>query len=289
MPTTLARFNVSAPTRAPLPYGLLSVVQTPSDGDLHWQMGGLFQPEGCGPASSTVDPCPTPPADKTPSVTSKPVRGADSVTLYTWVDCDDFGINGAAEAEARRHLEWGEGYAIENIFWTGSLSPTGGGQVIRPHLAEDAAVVEDGATFQTAATSLGAAQKLKLALGLLEDAMADCMANGQGVIHVPRIFGPFLDGIAAKQGSQLVTTNGNLVALGGGYPGTSPAGAAGTTTAMWMYGTGPVMMRRGEIIVPDFPSSFNRAKNDLVMVAERTVQLAWDCCHIGIPVNLETS
>jgi hypothetical protein len=207
------------------------------------------------------------------------------------VDCDDFGSNGEAEAEGRRALEWGEGAAVEAVFWTGAVAPTGAGISIEPHLAANAAVVSDGVTIQTAATVVsGTAQKLKLALGLLEDALADCY-NGQGVIHVPRIFGPFLadGGIVYKQGNQLVTLNGNLVALGTGYTGSSPAGVAGTTTAMWIYATGAVMMRRSDIDVPSFPESFNRLKNDLVLITERTYSVAWECCHLAIPVNLETS
>jgi len=291
MPIALARALVDPPTRAPLPYGLLSVAQSPPGADVHWQNGVTFQPDACGPANTTVDPCPTPPADKTPSTTDLGVRGAEAFTVYAWVDCDDFGTGGEAEAEATRALEWGEGQAVEKVLWTGSVAPTGSGITIEPHLAEDAAVVSDGATIQTAATVVtGSAVKIKLALGLLEDALAKCY-QGQGVIHVPRVMAPFLTdgGLVFRQGTQLVTLNGNLVALGTGYDGSSPASAAGTTTAMWMYATGAVMMRRSSIDVPSFAQSFNRAKNDTVVIAERTYSLAWECCHLAIPVNLETS
>jgi hypothetical protein len=290
MPITLARVPVANPTRAPLPYGLLSVAQSPPGGGVHWQNGVRLQPEACGAASSTVDPCPTPPADKTPTVTDLAIRGSEPFTVYSWVDCDDFGDNGVAEGVVRRALEWGEGAAVEQVFWTGNLSPTGGGQTVEPHLAEDTAVIADGDVLQSAATVVGTAVKLKLALGQLEDALADCYM-GQGVIHVPRIMGPFLSdgGIVTKQGTQLITLNGNLVVLGTGYTGSSPAGVAGTNSSMWMYATGQVVMLRSDIDVPDFPSSFNRAKNDLVMIAERTYVLAWECCHLAIPVDLTTS
>jgi hypothetical protein len=78
----------------------------------------------------------------------------------------------------------------------------------------------------------------------------------------------------------------DLVAAGAGYPGTSPAGAAPATGESWIYATGAVTMRRGDIKTFTLSESINRGNNTIEMIAERTYVLGWDCCHFAILVDI---
>lgn len=289
MPIAEARSLVAPPNRAPLPYGLLSVAQSVPDGDAHWENGTRWQPVPCGSAGVTIDPCPTPPDDKVATQDGIPEYGAEAFVVYSWVNClvDD------PEKYAEDMLLNGEERAVERVFWTGSAAATGAGPVdINPHLAEDTAIDQvifgRSENVQSAATVVTtAATDIVEAMGLLESALAWCYGN-RGVIHVPRSLGPALrhSNLVKSQGNQLSTDpNGNLVALGAGYPGTGP-NAALTAGSQWIYATGAVVMRRSTIRnTGPFNQAFDRAKNDSYMISERTYSLAWECCHFAAQVS----
>ena len=111
--------------------------------------------------------------------------------------------------------------------------------------------------------------------------------NGTGVIHVPQALAPTLALLLRQQGGRLLTPNGNIVAIGAGYPGTSPAGAAPTLGTCWMYATGPIFMYRGapNMRLMDGAAPVNRTNDTVKAIIERTYLLGYDCCLFGQLVN----
>lgn len=289
----MPRLAVPPPTFSPSPYGLLSVVQARYDAtDTHWRTGVQWQPL-CGDPNSTYDAClavtgtgapPPTPATKTVGVDDEP-RGGTPFTAYTEFECSPAVFASRARQQAEEALIRLESWQVERSFWTGIA---GTETVAFPHLAATATVRDAyGVLLQTAATEVtGVAIDIVEALGRVEQALADCY-NGVGVIHVPAILGSALSAasLVTKQGPTLRTLNGNLVALGSGYPGTSPSGAAPAPGTTWIYATGAVFAYRSGVEVTPMASTVNRSTNTVRAIAERTYVLGWDCCHIAALVS----
>lgn len=289
----MPRLAVPPPTFSPSPYGLLSTVQARYDEtDVHWRTGVQWQPL-CGDPNSTYDAClavtgtggaPPTPTTKTVGVDDEP-RGGTPFTVYTEFECSPAVFAERAKQQAEEALTRLESWQVERTFWAGVA---GAQTVAYPHLAANS-VVRDayGVLLQTAATEVtGVALDIVEALGQVEQALADCY-NGIGVIHIPAILGPALSAqsLVAKQGPTLRTLNGNLVVLGSGYPGTSPAGAAPSAGTTWIYATGAVFAYRSGVEVTPMTSTINRSTNTVRAIAERTYVLGWDCCHIAALVS----
>jgi hypothetical protein len=295
-----SRQTIDAPSFTTLPFGLLTVVEQPPAPD-HWQ-GGVTWAQKCifggSLGNTTYDPCtavtgtgsaPTPPT-KAKSLSSQ-ARGATSFTVVVEFDCPPIGNDsGQATQSVQSALAAAEPWQVERAFWTGQA---GGQNTVFPHLASAATANDpDGILLQTAATVVtgvsGDLLNAATALGLIEDALADCY-GGIGVIHVPTIALPTLDayGLLQRNGPVLYTANGNKVAVGSGYAGTAPDGTARTGNSSWIYGTGNVFMLRGQPnVYADPTQSFDRSTNTRKMIAERTVLLGWDCCHFAAQMSL---
>lgn len=285
---------VDPPGFTPLSYGLLSVVEniTPADG--HWQNGitytshcvtgmGAVTWEECIVVTGAGGPPPAPPS-KTGNVSSGH-RGATPFTPYTEFDCSPVGNNQAMEV-ATRALAQVEPFQVERAFWTGQPIP-GGAEMIFPHLAADTNVVDaQGILLQTVPITGGPFNAAE-GLGFLESQLGSCY-GGRGVIHVPSIALPTLVAwnLVTASGPVLKTTKGNLVAVGDGYPGTSPAGTAPGAGQSWLYATGSVFAFRSQVLIPSTRESFDRSKNTLKMIAERTYVLGFECCHVGALIDL---
>lgn len=298
---------VDPPTFTPHRFGLLSVVQTPSPTGPHWQNGVTWSSfcldEGMG--DTTYDECIATtgsPEGDVPEPSAKAtnvehtLRGATPFTAYVRFDCPPVG-NADAQRVATDALAQSEMYQVERTFWTGIVD----GQTLAfPHLAADAEVVDnDGIVLQVVASPVATGAPLDIisALGLLEQGLADCY-GGTGVIHVPVKLLPLLDAAelvhpvggrdvsSGQFGRQLQTLNGNLIAVGAGYPGTGPDGTDPGDGASWMYATGPVFMYRSGAQVTPFTSAINRENNTIEMIAERTYVLGSDCCVVAVQVDI---
>jgi hypothetical protein len=280
------RMYVAAPSFEASPFGLLSVVEARyTEDNPHWRTGVQWQPI-CGTADTTYDPClavtgsggpPPTPAAKTAGVTDE-TRGATPFTVYAGFNCSPAAWAEEAGERAQDAMTRLESWQVERAFWTGVA---GSQDTVWPHLAADAERRDMyGVLLQTAADPVtGAVLDIVEGLGRLEQDLADCYP-GVGVIHVPAVLGPALDAnsLVHKDGRQLRTLNGNVVALGAGYPGTSPAGSAPAAGSAWIYATGPVFAYRSRIEVPPAPSTVNRSNNTVSALAERTYVLGFDCC-----------
>lgn len=283
---------VDSPDFTPLPYGLFSVVQEVPGPD-HWAAGVMHQPVPCGAARTTIAPCPVAGSlTKAPSATGLPIMGSDPFTVYSYIECGPIGHSSAEwEQLAIATLEYGEERAVEATFWTGSVSTTGA-PLVSPHLAEDVIVIDsNGAITNLVASPVttGTAVDVVEAMGALEGALASCY-GGVGVLHVPRAAVAHMSnkGLVHDDGTgRLRTVAGTLVAAGGGYPGTSPAGTSPGAGFAWFYITGAVRMYRSSAsLTSSFVEAIDKDENDLVLVAERTYVLTWDCCLFGAQVRL---
>lgn len=294
------RAMVDPPRFTASPFGLLSVAELRGGdgGDTHWQNGVTFE-DRCPTTTmggSTFDECisvtgtgsPPPPPAKADNW-NLTYRGATPLTVFTQFDCSPVGLDQARDA-AETALAQAEGWQVERAVWTGRAA--GVANVVFPHLAHTAAVVNDaqGLLLQSqAVTVTGGPYAPARGLGALEGALADC-SNGQGVIHVPQFAFPSLAavyGLIERRGAQLVTANGNLVAVGAGYPGTAPDGTAATAGTAWLFATGPVVAYRSRPRVIGYgPDAMDRAHNTMRLLAERTFVVGWSCCHFAVQINL---
>lgn len=291
------RLTVDPPAFTPQPYGLMSVVSTVSANTPHWQNGITWQSRCMSPmGNATYDECiavtgigdpPPEPSAKTENVELID-RGATPFTVYAKFECSTTSVADANKI-ATDALARSETWQVERIFWTGIVD----GKVIAfPHLAATTPLDDaQGIMIQSAAiTVTGSPVDIATGLGLLEAELADCY-NGVGVIHVPIELLPTLDahGLVKATNGILKTLNGNLVAVGAGYTGSSPAGVAPATGTTWMYATGALMMYRGDVRIAPLNDSINRANNTVKMIAERTYVLGWDCCHAAVLIDIGVS
>jgi hypothetical protein len=285
-----ARQIVDPPAFTALPYGLWDAVQSRTADNPHWQQGVTWI-ERCPDGDTTYDEClsvtgtgaPPEPAAKTSNV-DQTYRGATPLTVYTDFVCNPVGIGDAATVAADA-LARVEQQQLETAFWTGVA---GAQDVVFPHLAADAEVVDaQDIVLQTAATPVVTGADAVHALGELEAELADCYA-GQGVIHVPRVALPTLAAwnLLDERDGRLYTTAGNLVVVGGGYTGSSPAGAAPAEGTAWIYATGAVFGYRGEVQVRSPRESLDRSANTLSMIAERTYVIGFECCLLAAHITL---
>lgn len=286
---------VDAPTFTPSPFGLLSVITPSNSTDPHWQNGVTWQSYCIDPmGDTTYDECLVvtgigdvpEPSSKTGNV-DVTTRAATPFTAYARFDCSTVGYT--TEEFARvgtAALTQSESWQIENAIWTGLADDT---PVVYPHLSASSIILDaEGYTLQLA-TSIPVTGAVDVAtgLGLVEQSLADCH-NGVGVIHVPVKALPTLDahGLVRDRNGVLKTLNGNIVAVGAGYPGTSPTGVDPGVGASWIYATGPMFLYRSQIRVIPYRESLNRSNNTVEMLAERTYVVGWDCCQSGVLIDI---
>jgi hypothetical protein len=291
-----ARTYVPPPAVTPSPNGLLSAVDLRPSADTFWRLGTTWQ-DTCPTGGTTLETCyPSAPAVTGTSFTksanaTRSNWGATPFTIYAEVDCSAPAFWDDQEAYVRAAFERVEQWQLERVFWTGNVA--GVANAALPHLASTAAVIEQGlgytTTLQLATTQVtGAALAAPVALGLLEDALANCLLGVQGVIHVPNDIAPMLaaDGLLTRDGPRIRTWNGNLVVVGNGYPRTGPDGSDPGMGYGWIYATGPVFAYRSDVnVLLQNNSSLSRTDNTVKAIAERTYLLGYDCCLFAALVS----
>lgn len=275
----------------PLSYGLWDTIQTPSADGPHWQ-NGVTWIDRCPTGATTYDEClsvtgtgapPEPPA-KTANVTQE-YRGALPFTVVAEFHCTPVGLAEAQDV-ARDALARVEQQQVETAFWTGAAA---GQQVVFPHLAGDAEVVDGDVLLQPVASPVVTGADVALALGQVEQELAECY-KGQGLIHVPRSALPTLAAwklARLDEGSgRLVTPSGNLIVAGGGYTGTGPDGSAPADGTTWVYATGAAFGYRSDVFFTQVRDSLDRSSNTLRMQAERTYLIGFECCLLAAHIAL---
>lgn len=293
---TGARQIIAGPGFSGLPYRLWNSIQQPDFNGSHWQNGVTWQ-DFCPSTSTdtTYSDCLSvtgvggqpPLAPALASNVTVTNRGATPFTVYAEFDCSPVG-NIDPRAQADVALSRVEDYAVERAFWTGQAANQ---QVVWPHLAANAQLLDtNGIVLQSAASQAvtGSNVDVVQALGQLEGSLATCY-GGKGVIHIPRLAVPAFDAwnlITDDGTGKLVTKAGNTVILGGGYPGTSPAGVQPAAPQCWIYATGQMFGFRSEVMVRTMPETLDRVANTIKAQAERTYVLGFECCLIAAQINV---
>lgn len=289
------RKYVESPSFTPLPFGLLSTLATEirNPAEPHWQLGVNYESVCLSGGTTYLDCYAVSGTGSAPAAVpgnlsanaSIERRGATAFSVYTRLDCSAAGFWERADRLGSEAFTESEQWQVERAFWTGLAA---GQPVVYPHLAANAVVVDESSiTLQTAATAVsGNAVDIVEGLGALEKALADCN-DGVGVIHVPRNLAPALANsqLLIQEGGRYRTHNGNVVVLGSGYPGTSPAGVA-PALSTWIYATGPMFIYRSAAeLLGANGQHLNRDDNTLPVFVSRRYLLAWECCHLAVNIS----
>lgn len=288
------RALVPSPAFTPLSYGLLTVAQDmTSQFNPHWEAGITYMPL-CSAPDSTYDECLTvtgvgaTPQPETKSASFANVRRASTpFTVYARKDCSTPTFWDDLPEQIREAIFQGESWQVERSFWTGIAAATA--NVVHPHLASMAELIGDRDILEMVVDELSDSPvDIVLGVGLLDEAIADCY-KGQGVLHAPAGLGAHLHawGLMRQAGGRWVSPNGNLWALGSGYDGSSPD-TPGTVTSnvRWIYGTGAAFFARGPVREFSLVEMLDRVDNTIEALTERTYVVGWDCCLVGVPIDI---
>ncbi|WP_433518843.1 hypothetical protein ACQP2T_27055 [Nonomuraea sp. CA-143628] len=274
---------VDAPTVEPAEYGLFSVAQRPAPEGAHWRCGVRWEPYACDAGDAYGDQCDDSEQEKSIR-DGVPLAEADSFSVHDGYLCRLPGRPDEAEIRdrAETQLKLGEQRLVERVVWTGEA----GTQTVDPHLADPAAVVLNAVPVPTAADALS----LLAAIAALE-AYLGANYGGRGVIHAPRLAGAHIAHaqLAAWAGATIRTLLDNAIAFYSGSPNTGPDGSPAPAGTAWLYVTGAVFIRSGPVlIIPNaVVAGFNRATNEVLMIAEREYVVGWDCVHAAVLADLD--
>lgn len=292
---------VSAPTKTPLAYGLMSVADVRPEPtrngsiDPHWR-NGVFWQNVCPDGSATYDSCisalslgvtgvPAPAVKAATAVRTS--WGATPFTVYVEIDCSPPGFWDNVDEIVSRTFAESEAFEVESAFYTGTVSSQ---LVVYPHLVSNTGRTNDaGITLQLIAGNVGptgGALDPVEALARLETALSTCV-KGVGTIHMPTgLISHFMSQhVIEEMDGGYVSPAGHKIAVSAAYTGVGPDGTI-TPNALWMYGTGPVFMyhSRGKFL-GDRIQSLNRSIDTEKRIFERTYVIGYDCCLFGVAVS----
>lgn len=272
----------------PSPYGLFSAFEPLRNVDPHWMAGGIeWEDYLCGPGTEAfIDNCP--PGQELPVGFQKPEERnfdfchADPFIVVGSYDCSTGGrpIGEAFEIARQRLLSW-EQRQVEQVLWTG-ISANGD---VNPSFANGNTTCGITPVDLAPAGSVDSVS----AIAQLENALGDALPC-EGVIHVPYGYAAYLidHDLLVRVGNEYFTPTGYRVVLGQGYDGTGPGGNVPDPGTTWLFGTGPVIIARGDVImVPNnISESVNRMVNDVTVRAERFYAVGFTCALFAIRANL---
>ncbi len=197
-----------------------------------WLNGAVFAPFGCDKSvGTTFDPC--------------VARETDYTETGECVEFHAFIAEFAVKAPTRTHdIESMQAYALAHS--EVSRSARLAEQIERaahnptnPSLASEAQIIGN------------ADQSLMGALIAIEDALADVLDGGAGVVHVPAAILTALasgGGIRYDADGRSWTPTGHLIVADAGTLGVSPATLAPVAGELWIYGSGPVFVKYDEAV-----------------------------------------
>jgi CBS domain-containing protein len=281
---------VTAPLAQPARMGLVvSAAPAPADEGNDWVRGLSYQPETCG-GYTTVGACTNTDRGRVQREDPTPV---DYVPWVVEVSdaCTTMG-GPADEARLRRRLEQRTSYAIARELWTGEQAADDGS----PNLSLAGAPTSDA---PVTVLNDGTALSPKRAVGVMLQALGDCLHGQRGMIHVPSLAAPF---IPAERSGQLLTDKAtdHLIVVDAGYPvgaGTQPDvvtdPALGDPDAdagqVWIYGTPMVVVRQGPVTIEGVTdaTAVTTTTNLRERRAWRPVAATFDpCCRLAVLVDL---
>lgn len=244
---------VEAPPSVPYRFGVFSVVTPRSAVEPHWRLGVEWQTQNCGSAKLTAGPCIVDDPDALIKDDLCTIIQYEPFTVYVF---NDDSIPGQSLEQHRANtllrLTNGEQNAVE--------------RELADRLFAEVPTPIDMTAF---------GEHPAFVLGHVEQVLA-AEYGGMGVIHISRRTAVLLgDAVFRMQGQTMTTILGTPVILNPAIdPPTSPPNGDIT-----IYGTGPVVMYRGDIDTNQF--TLDRAENNVCYVAQRDYVIGWDCSAIG--------
>jgi hypothetical protein len=263
---------VAAPGTSPYRYGLFSAAAVVDPADQREFHGGVQWEPVCVDA-----PAPTTPA--APSDPDRPEKAlpdgvsyahAGVIRLYAGLTDRSVGRDDLLE-RARQTLGLVEQQSLEHYAWTGESGTT-------PFLADPDTPVLAGSDTAPVALETG--------VGLLEAFITD-RTGVLGALWAPRWTAGWLTskGLAQPENPRLVAPLGNPIVFAQ-TTGVGPGGAAPGDGQVWLYATGPVMVRRSAVVLPRLAEALDRSSNSVFAVAERFYTVGWSCAVAAVKVNL---
>lgn len=257
-------FVVDGPFPVSPPHSLIKVATRVEDADPHWRNGAQVWGYNCE-APNAIAPCLTGTFAEKQGEGDIRIPEFGAFTAYLPIVCTARSIGNDAEFIQRAVDVFTavESLAVEREFAMGDQQP------LNPFLAD--------ANVDTP-LGVGAIDPID-ALAALEDEIGE--SGKAGLIHVSPAIAVALAAqyLVEERSGGLWTLRGTRVVVGDGYIGATP-GAAPAAGTGWMFATGPVAYRSGEVvIVPgSLSEALDRATNTVTFLAERDYLVYWDTC-----------
>lgn len=275
----MPRTEVAPPPVIPSRHGLETAALPPADRDgPRWELGWEFMPHPAGQQHADLFDICVPDKEAQADDADLPdlVQG-EPFLIQKGLACEGVGaVTETLQERARQTLILTQGSLLEWVFWT---NPKG---YDTPYLADTTTAVQVGG---------GAPLNPVTALGELVTAAGRVGLGGQVFLHVtPRVALRWDEAGLLREVQQRLVTNvgGHVVVVGNGYPGTGPGGVKPGTGQDWIFATGPVVVRWGEIHVHPNPAGFDRAKNRNLVIAQRTATVKFDpAVHFAALVDFD--
>lgn len=270
MSTTTLGPTVGLASHAPSPprYSLLQAVPIVPDADLHYLAGAEVWPWVDARSGGVHNPCATGTNREKNGQQDlpSPLPEFASFTVYVTIECtarsvsEDYDIWAGRAVAALRAVE---SSLVEEEISRGVRVP------LNPHFALDSNILNGGA-------ALGVVD----ALALLEQ--ESFVTGAAHLVHID----PATSVEASAQnlldhegGQCYLVGTGSQVVVGAGYIEANPDGEAlATDTLSWAWSTGPIEIRRDEIVVnpPTVREAMERTTNFITIRAERDYLVTWD-------------
>lgn len=269
---------VPVPPATVPPHSLVRSADTTHDGDPDWEKGMQYLPESPGGYIAAAY-CSTEEVDHTRELA---VEVDYQPFELRFIDpcLTTFGYKGQDVTDRlRRIADATESYGIAREMWTGELASASGDP--NPYLRKSPTVLNGGTPVSP-----------KRGMGLLESAVGDMLMGQQAFVHVTREARPYMWELV-QQGNLLFTKIGNAVVCDAGYDGSAPEGTTGdsaTDDIAWLYATGPVIVRRSELMF--FASAdaqvIDTTTNTRRRAASKLVAATFDPATLfAVPVTLD--
>lgn len=260
----MLRSNTTLVQTAPLelsPFGLLSPAadQFKHD-DEFWTSGITYQIKDAGLKVINAS------IMERPEITEEVINNTSETQLYglyypfdvrTSIKVSTMGTSlDDIEEGARNALDIAVQRATEIEFLNGNIAS----QLTKDN---DNRYLSHSSTVDLTPTS-GTGVKLRYGMALLEDAISSGI-GAKGVIHATK--GAAFAARLEQDGKTLLTQVGTPVVAGSGYvSNVGPGGVAASGNNVWLYGTGPVSVRRGKVSVT--PEKQSQAVNTAINTVE---------------------
>jgi hypothetical protein len=276
---TLTRTVVAAPQATPPVHSLVRSAITNVDAEPGWERGLTYAPETPGGYRAWMR-CTTETFDnlteKTPLVDYEPIEYQFEHACHS-----RFGLpEQQVDDQLRRAVDATESFAIARELWAGDLThaavAAGDTDAANLSLVDDPVILNAGAPV-----------KVHRALGIVEQALGEALRGERAYVHLSRET-LALFGYLTVAGNLLSSFSGNLIVADAGYPGTAPIGTADAPGVAWIYGTGPVVVRRTALFADtDEVASLDTATNTYTRRASKIAAATFDrAAHFAVPVDL---